>query len=101
VIQVGRASDLFCGEFQVDHVNWVSIHPPDDPIRGQVRIRNQHVPAPARIIPRGQDRVLVRFDQPQRAVTPGQAAVFYDGEVVLGGGMIMRRESSITEGNTL
>ena len=101
VIQVGRASDLFCGEFQADHVNWVSIHPPDDPIRGQVRIRNQHVPAPARIIPRGQDRVLVRFDQPQRAVTPGQAAVFYDGEVVLGGGMIMRRESSITEGNTL
>lgn len=94
VIRVGRASDLLCGEFQAARVNWVSIPPPDDKIRGQVRIRNQHVPAPAWIIPGGQDRVLIRFDTPQRAVTPGQAAVFYDGGAVLGGGIIMRQESS-------
>lgn len=94
VVRVGRASDLLCGAFRAAKVNWVSIAPPDDQIRGQVRIRNQHVPAPAWIIPEGQDRALIRFDTPQRAVTPGQAAVFYDGMAVLGGGIIMRQESS-------
>lgn len=95
VIRVGRASDLLCGEFQTAHVNWVSIAPPSDQIRGQVRIRNQHAPAPAWIIPEGQDRAFIRFDAPQRAVTPGQAAVFYDGDAVLGGGIIMRQKSSL------
>lgn len=99
VIRVGRASDLACDQLQVQHVNWVSIYPPEDPIRGQVRIRNQHSPAPAEIVPVGQDQVSVRFDRPQKAVTPGQAAVFYDGEVVLGGGSIMKRDVSIRKGD--
>jgi tRNA-specific 2-thiouridylase len=54
-----------------------------------VKIRNRHIPAHAHLVPVGDDsRVEVRFDEPQRAVTPGQAAVFYDGDLVLGGGWI-------------
>jgi tRNA-uridine 2-sulfurtransferase len=67
----------------------VSIGPIAAPRRAEVRIRNKHVPSPATLHPTGSaDRVEVRFDEPQRAVTPGQAAVFYDGELVLGGGWI-------------
>jgi tRNA-specific 2-thiouridylase len=54
----------------------------------QVKIRNRHEPAAATLERRGCDQVQVTFDQPQRAITPGQAAVFYDGEVVVGGGWI-------------
>jgi tRNA-specific 2-thiouridylase len=69
-------------------VNWLSIPPPTGEIRGQVRIRYRHVAAPATIRPLPDRRVLVLFDSPQRAITPGQAAVFYDGELCLGGGWI-------------
>jgi tRNA-specific 2-thiouridylase len=70
-------------------VNWISIAPPVAPVRASVKIRNKHVAAEAALLP-GPDaaRVEVRFDQPQRAVTPGQGAVFYSGELVLGGGWI-------------
>jgi tRNA-specific 2-thiouridylase len=53
-----------------------------------VKIRNRHIAAPATISPTDGGRVRVDFDEPQRAVTPGQAAVFYDGDLVLGGGWI-------------
>ncbi|MBL8295329.1 MAG: tRNA 2-thiouridine(34) synthase MnmA [Bryobacterales bacterium] len=85
---VGRNDDLLRGEFEAANVNWISIAPPDEPVRAQVRIRNKHVPAPATVEPLGMDRVRVRFDQPQRAVTPGQGAVFYADRLVLGGGWI-------------
>jgi tRNA-specific 2-thiouridylase len=54
-----------------------------------VKIRNRHEPAPAVIEKIGDDEALATFDQPQRAVTPGQAAVFYDGDLVVGGGWIV------------
>ncbi len=57
-------------------------------MRAQVKIRNKHAAAPATLYPTSDDRVEVQFDEPQRAVTPGQAAVFYDGDLVLGGGWI-------------
>ena len=61
-------------------------------IRGtqaEVKIRNKHLAAPATLYPTADShQIEVRFDEPQRAVTPGQAAVFYDGDVVLGGGWI-------------
>jgi tRNA-uridine 2-sulfurtransferase len=57
-------------------------------MRVAVKIRHKHQPAPALIESPGQDEVLVTFDEPQRAITPGQAAVFYDGDIVVGGGWI-------------
>jgi tRNA-specific 2-thiouridylase len=70
-------------------VNWISIAGLAAPTRAQVKIRNKHVAAPATLHATGDaTRVEVVFDEPQRAVTPGQGAVFYDGELVLGGGWI-------------
>jgi tRNA-specific 2-thiouridylase len=68
-------------------VNWISIAGIDAARRAEVKIRNKHTAAPATLYPAG-DRVEVVFDEPQRAVTPGQGAVFYDGEIMLGGGWI-------------
>jgi tRNA-specific 2-thiouridylase len=86
---VGREADLQTSRFSASGVNWISIPAIDAPRRAQVRIRNRHVPAEATLSPVGDDtRVAVHFDQPQRAVTPGQGAVFYDGDLVLGGGWI-------------
>jgi tRNA-specific 2-thiouridylase len=58
-------------------------------IRVQVKIRHRHEPAWATLRMDGEDRVRATFDQPQRAITPGQAAVFYDGDEVVGGGWIV------------
>jgi tRNA-specific 2-thiouridylase len=69
-------------------VNWVAIAPPFVPVRASVRIRYRAIEAPATITPLEAGRVQVDFDEPQAAITPGQAAVFYDGDVVVGGGWI-------------
>lgn len=90
VVRVGRAGDLDRAELRVGHINWVSIACPIEPVRCRVRIRNQHKPAEAVVTPDGDRSASVRFEVPQRAVTPGQSAVFYDGDVVLGGGIIQR-----------
>jgi tRNA-specific 2-thiouridylase len=84
---VGRNEDLLRDRCFVREVNWISIAGLDGPRRAQVKIRNKHTAAPATLHAAG-ERVEVVFDEPQRAVTPGQGAVFYDGEVVLGGGWI-------------
>jgi len=86
---VGRNEDLLRDSLVADKVNWVSIAAPDEPIRAEVKIRNKHAAAAATILPPSPDgTVEVRFDEAQRAVTPGQAAVFYSGDLVLGGGWI-------------
>ncbi|MGQ9632677.1 MAG: tRNA 2-thiouridine(34) synthase MnmA [Bryobacteraceae bacterium] len=86
---VGRAEELLRTRCTVRDVNWIRWQEPPAEVRAQVKIRNQHVPAPATILPLDEPaRVEVVFDEPQRAVTPGQAAVFYDGDLVLGGGWI-------------
>jgi tRNA-specific 2-thiouridylase len=88
-VVVGSNDDLLRAFLAARGVNWVSIRPITEPRRAQVKIRNKHAAAPATLFPTGtQDFVEVRFDEPQRAVTPGQAAVFYDGDLVLGGGWI-------------
>jgi tRNA-specific 2-thiouridylase len=89
VVVVGSEDELLCPRFFAKDVNWISIAPPAGPIRATVKIRNKHTPAVATLYAAGcSTRVEVVFDEPQRAVTPGQGAVFYDGSLVLGGGWI-------------
>jgi tRNA-specific 2-thiouridylase len=85
---VGSNRDLLRQRFEARDVNWVSIAEPSGPVRAEVRIRNKHQPAAATVQARETRRAEVIFDEPQRAVTPGQAAVFYSGDLVLGGGWI-------------
>ena len=88
-VVVGRNPDLLRTSLLARDMNWLSIAPPKEPTRAQVKIRNRHIAAPALLIPSEDDsRIEVRFEEAQRAVTPGQAAVFYDGDLVLGGGWI-------------
>ncbi len=86
---VGGGGDLKQRSLVAYQTNWVSIEPLDAPRRAHVKIRNKHVAAAATLTPTGDlSKVEVCFDEPQRAITPGQAAVFYDGDLVLGGGWI-------------
>jgi tRNA-specific 2-thiouridylase len=87
-VVVGEEAELAGDEALVREVNWLSIDAPAQALRAAVKIRYRHAAAPATIEPSPDGRALVRFDEPQRAITPGQAAVFYDGDVCLGGGFI-------------
>lgn len=86
-VTVGSKADLASDVLTASRVRWLT-EPPDQPIRASVKIRYLHEAAPATVAPSGPDRVHVRFDRPQVAVTPGQAAVFYEDDMVLGGGWI-------------
>ena len=86
---VGRNDDLLRATLTARDMNWISIEPIQAPLRAQVKIRNKHLAANATVSPTADPtRVEIRFDEPQRAVTPGQAAVFYASDLVLGGGWI-------------
>jgi tRNA-specific 2-thiouridylase len=87
-VVVGDDSALRTASFEIEDVNWVSCVKPQASLRARVKIRHKHEPAPASIEPLEANRARATFDAPQRAITPGQAAVFYDEDVVLGGGWI-------------
>ena len=89
-VLVGDAEDLLVEEFEIDRVNWSSREVSDEPLAVTVKIRYSHPGAAAALIPLEKDRALVRLAEPQKAVTPGQAAVCYDGDVVVAGGWICR-----------
>jgi tRNA-specific 2-thiouridylase len=87
-IIVGEDDALRITTFDVESVNWVSIAEPSAPIRASVKIRHKHEPTLATVEALPGDRARISFDSPQRAVTPGQAAVLYQNDVVLAGGWI-------------
>jgi tRNA-uridine 2-sulfurtransferase len=85
---VGEDQELRRTVCEVRDVNWIPYQVPGQPVEAMVRIRNRHEPAAAEITPLDASTARVNFREPQRAITPGQAAVFYAGENVLGGGWI-------------
>ena len=85
---VGDDESLRTTSFEAQDVNWVSIDVPSAPIRASVKIRHKHEPALATVEPLPGNSARIRFDIAQRAVTPGQGAVFYNGDIVLGGAWI-------------
>jgi tRNA-specific 2-thiouridylase len=90
-VVVGGPDDLLRPRVTLDRVNWIV--PPPPPPRVTVRVRHAAADVPARLHPRPGGRIEVEFETPQRAAAPGQAVAFYDGERVLGGGVIEREES--------
>jgi len=87
-VVVGEDDALRKQTFEVHGVNWISIAPPSGAIRATVKIRHKHEPAPATVEPLDETRARITFDTRQRAITPGQAAVFYDGDRVFAGAWI-------------
>ncbi len=87
-IVVGEKDDVSGTAMSISRVNWVSSPPRTEPFEAAVKIRYQHVAQPAMISPVESVRLNVTFVDPQNAITPGQSAVFYDGETVLAGGII-------------
>ncbi|MFQ4143105.1 tRNA 2-thiouridine(34) synthase MnmA [Chlorogloeopsis sp. ULAP02] len=85
---VGDRTKATQPECMVHRVNWISIAEPTSPIRAEVQVRYRSYPVPVTVIPLEDSRVRIVFDEPQFSVTPGQAAVWYEGEKVLGGGII-------------
>jgi tRNA-uridine 2-sulfurtransferase len=83
----------------VQRVNWVSIAAPNAPIQAEVQVRYRSAAVPATIVPLASDqtgdRVRIIFDEPEFSLTPGQAAIWYDGEVLLGGGIIEPLQDSL------
>ncbi len=91
-IVVGGQDELSRDEFIAAGVNWIAFAGPVGPVRAEVRVRYRHTAEPATITPLPAGRVRVKFDEPQRAITPGQATVFYRGDEVVGGGWIVKAE---------
>ena len=85
---VGGDEHLYTRTLRARRINLIAVEDLREPIRVTVKIRHRHEPAPALIQRVSNDEILATFDEPQRAITPGQAAVFYDGDVVVGGGWI-------------
>jgi tRNA-specific 2-thiouridylase len=88
-VVVGDQENLYSRTLRARRVNLISVGDLVEPMRVTVKIRHRHEPAPATIQKAGDDEILVTFDEPQRAITPGQAAVFYDDNLVVGGGWIV------------
>jgi len=87
-VTVGADAELATRTLRARRLNWISIAELTGPMRVRAKIRHRHEPAWATMEPAGVDEVVATFDEPQRAVTPGQSAVFYDGDEVVGGGWI-------------
>jgi tRNA-specific 2-thiouridylase len=87
-VVVGRKEEAFRRSLTASRINWIAMETLPYPMALKARIRYRHSEDAARVIPLSPDQVSVDFNQPQLAVTPGQAVVFYDGDIVMGGGWI-------------
>ena len=87
-IVAGFKEDLFSHELTASSVNWCSVRRPQGEFKAMVKIRRQHIPASAAVKPLEDGKVKITFDEPQMSITAGQSAVFYEGNTVLGGGII-------------
>ena len=89
-LTVGDATELDRRRLVAQDVNFIACEPPAEPLRVEARIRHNHTPAPATVRALDDGRAEVVFDAPQRAITPGQSVVWYQGDCVVGGGVISR-----------
>jgi tRNA-specific 2-thiouridylase len=88
-VVVGNSEELYSKTLRVRRANLIAVEDLNEPMRVAAKIRHRHEPASASLEKSGDEELVLTFDQPQRAITPGQAAVFYDGDVVVGGGWIV------------
>ncbi len=86
---IGGGSELFSKTLEADNINLIALDKIDSPLRLTAKIRYKHKEAPCTVVQTDKDRLHVEFDEPQRAITPGQALVLYDGDIVVGGGVIL------------
>ena len=98
---VGSIDDVYSDSLIASDLNWIAIESPDAPLRVKAKIRSRSKEADALVIPMGVDRAYVEFSEPQLAVTPGQTIVFYDGDIVVGGGVIEKTEEKLANGENI
>jgi len=87
-VTVGKREELYRDELTASGLNWIALEKLERPIKVRAKIRYLHQEAGAEVTPVNEDRVYVKFDEPQMAITPGQAVVFYEGDIVVGSGII-------------
>ena len=90
-IIVGTKEQTYSNELLADNINWIATARPEQPINVKAKVRYRHPEAEAIISPTDETSIYVKFAEPQMAITPGQAVVFYDGDTVIGGGTIIRQ----------
>ena len=88
-VTVGPNEALFSCELMADNWNWIPFPSLEEPMRVTAKARSRHTGAPATVYPEDNGLARVVFDEPQRAITPGQAVVLYDGDLVVGSGTIL------------
>ena len=89
-VTLGRSEELFSAVAETENFHWIPGEAPERPIRCKAKIRYKHAEQDATVTPLENGGVRIVFDEKQRAITPGQAAVLYDGDIVLGGGVICK-----------
>jgi tRNA-specific 2-thiouridylase len=88
-VTVGAEEHLFCSTLWADNCNFIPFDTLNGPIQVTAKARSRHTPQPATVYPEDNGRIRVEFQEPQRAITPGQAVVLYDGNLVIGSGTIL------------
>jgi len=95
-VVVGKREDVYGDELIANDTNFIAMRELRDVIKVDAKIRYRHQASPATVVPLNKDKVQVKFEQPQWAITPGQAVVFYNGDIVVGGGTIAKTDYSKT-----